>query len=232
MGIGFAIPINTAKFVIKDLMETGQVHYGYLGLSLTDVTPPLAAGVSGDVLDGALIDEDPPTDAPAYKAGLRAGDVVTAWDAAPIHSEADLRQRISQTHPGTTAHVKIVRKAQELTLNATVAEAKDLTQTDKARLKPPKFRIGLEVETLTEKAAARRHLTNVLGVLITAIDPNSEAAAKEELTVGVLILQVNDTDTPTEKAYLDAIKALKPVSLVRLLCRLDSGRKVIFLPVD
>ena len=188
--------------------------------------------MNGLVADGALIDEDPPADAPASKAGLRAGDVVTAWDAAPVHSEADLRQRISQTHPGASVRIKIVRKAQEIIVSATVAEARDLTQTDKARLKPPKLRIGLEVETLTEKTAAKRHLTNVPGVLITAVDPNSEAAEKEELTPGVLILQVNDTDTPTEKAYLDAIKALKPGSLVRLLCRLESGRKVILLPVD
>ena len=143
-GIGFAIPINTAKFVIKDLMETGQVHYGYLGLSLTNITPPLAAGMS--VADGALIDEDPPTDTPAWKAGLRAGDIVTAWNAAPIHSESDLRQRISQTHPSANVRIKIVRKAQEMTVSATLAEAKDLTQTDKARLKPPKLRIGLEVK--------------------------------------------------------------------------------------
>ena len=119
-----------------------------------------------------------------------------------------------------------------MTLSATVAEAKDLTQPDKARLRPPKLRIGLEVETLTEKEAAKRHFTTMQGVLITAIDPNSEAAAKEELNPGVLILQVNDTDTPTEKAYLNAIKALKSGSLVRLLCQLDSGRKIILLPVD
>ena len=229
-GIGFAIPINAAKFVIKDLMETGQVHYGYLGLSLTDITPPLSAGMS--IAEGALIVEDPPTDTPAWKAGLRAGDVVTAWDAAPIRSESELRQRISQTHPGANVRVKIVRKAQEMTVSATVGEARDLPQTDNARLKPPKLRIGLEVETLTEKAAAKKNLTNVQGVVIKAVDPNSEAAAKEELAPGVLILQVNDTDTPTEKAYLAAIKALKPGSLVRLLCRLESGRKVVLLPVD
>ncbi len=229
VGIGFAIPINTAKFVIKSLMAGGQVHYGYLGLSLTDLTPPLAAGAS--VPDGALIEEDPPTDSPASKAGLRAGDIVTEWEADAIHSEAALRQRIAETRPGTVAHLKIVRRTQEMTVTATVGESRDAAAPEKARLRPPKLRIGLGVETLTARAA-RRRLANASGVVITSVDPNSAAADRDDLANGVLILQVNDTETPTEKAYLDAIKALKPGSLVRLLCLLDRGRKVIVLPVD
>ena len=230
VGIGFAIPINTAKFVIKEIIENGRVHYGYLDLTLTDVTPPLAATMK--IADGALIEEDPPLDSATYKAGARAGDVITALDATPIHSEADWRQLVSRAHPGTGVRIKILRKTQEMTLNVVVAQAVDLTQSDKARLKPPKNRIGLEVDPLTKKVADRNHLANLDGVVISKIDQNSEAAANDQITGGVVILRVNDTDTPTVKAYDAAILALKPGSQVRLICQMGSDRKVIILPVD
>ena len=230
VGIGFAIPINTAKFVIKDLMEVGRVRYGWLGISLTDVTPPVAVDMK--VADGAVIDADPLGDSPAYKAGIRAGDVVTALDATPVHCRSDIYQIISQTPPKTQVRVKILRKAQEMTLIATVAEAPNRAQTDNARLKPPLNRIGLDVEPLTKKVAERNHLPNLNGVVITKIDPNSDAAANEHITGGVVILRVNDTDTPTVAAYKSAIDALKPGSQARLICQTERERKVIILPVD
>ena len=79
IGIGFAIPINSARFVIAQLQQNGRVHYGYLGVDPTSVTPRTAAALK--VEQGALVETEPQTNSPAAKAGLHVGDVVTAIGA-------------------------------------------------------------------------------------------------------------------------------------------------------
>ena len=231
VGIGFAIPINSAKFVIEELMAKGKVHYGYLGVSPTTVTSRLASTLT--VENGALIEEEPPLDTPAAKAGIKAGDIVIAMDGRPIRTEADLRTMVAQTKPGTTITLRLIRRAKEQTVQATLIEADDLTKDDTHHAHKLKNALGMDVEPLTPELARKAHVpTKTPGVRIKAIDTISAAADNDDLTEGVVILAVNDTDTPTVREFQTALAALKSGSQVRLLCQIGSLQKVIILPVE
>jgi serine protease Do len=231
IGIGFAIPINTAKFVVEQLMTKGKVSYGLLGVTPRDVTPrqAMAFGVN----EGAWIDEEPLEDGPAGKAGLHAGDVITAVNGKPIHNELDLRTIIARTQPFTSVDVTFLRDHKTKTVKATLTEAIS-PELDKPKPKDPaKALIGMEVQPITDKLAANAGLpTNVTGVVIKSIDANGAAADLDGLTEGSVILKVNDTPTPTMAAYRTAIEGLKPGDQVRLVFQNRFGKHFRVLALD
>jgi len=231
IGIGFAIPINTAKFVVDQLMAKGKVSYGLLGVTPRDVTPrqAMAFGVN----EGAWIDEEPLEDGPAGKAGLHAGDVITAINGRTIHNELDLRTIIAHTQPFTSVDITFLRDHKTKTVKATLTEAIS-PETDNPRPKDPsKAQIGMEVQPITDKLAAAAGLpTNVTGVVIKSIDANGAAADLDGLTEGSVILKVNDTNTPTMAAYRSAIEGLKPGDQIRLVFQNRFGKHFRVLALD
>ncbi len=213
VGIGFAIPINTAKFVIAQLKEKGHVDYGYLGISPADVNPNFASALK--VPSGALLETDPESNSPAAKAGLLAGDVVTSIDAKPVHSALDLRTIISQTAPGAIVALTIVRDGKLQSLNATLARMPDPPASPpRAPLKPS---LGIEVQALTKKLAEDMSISNrYTGVVIKSIDPGAAAADLPGLARGEIIVRINDQDTPTIAAFQTATSGVKSGDQVKL----------------
>jgi serine protease DegQ len=107
VGIGFAVPSNIAAAVMNQLIEHGEVRRGWIGISIQDVTPDLAEALRLDTIRGAIIADIAPN-SPAQRAGLRAGDVVIAVDRNPIHSAADLRNRIGLKPAGAELELTVV----------------------------------------------------------------------------------------------------------------------------
>lgn len=235
IGIGFAIPINSAKFVIDQLLTKGRVSYGYLGVAPKTVVPRLATTLN--VTYGALIDTDPTKGSPAEMAGLRVGDVVTAIDSKPIRTEADLRTVIGQTAPATKVQLTVVRDGKTVPLTATLTEANPRdADPDKPRA-ATKAKLGIEVTPLTKRVAEQTGYPADQGVLIKAIDISSAASDNEELTEGYLILKVNNIDTPTVTAFQNAIKSLKSGDMVKIVymkpsIERDPGKHFTIVEVD
>lgn len=227
VGIGFAIPINAAKFVVEQLIEKGKVSYGYLGVSPTSVTPRLASALKVD--QGALIEFEPEVNSPAAKAGLEVGDVVTAINMQPVRNELDLRTIIARTAPGTTVDLAIVRNGQKRVLKATLAEPREVPIE---KPKPVvKSRLGIEVQPLTDKLAEQAGVpAKTQGVVIKTIDPDSNAA--DELREGVVILKVNDVETPTVQAFQSAIASLKSGDQVKILIQFEKSKKIVYVAID
>ncbi len=233
IGIGFAIPINSAKFVVKQLLEKGKVSYGYLGVSPTSVTPRLASTLK--VERGALIDRDPEADSPAAKAGLRAGDVVVGINAKPVKSELDLRTIIAQTLPGTSIELKIVRDGVQQSLTAQIEEAQTIEQ-EKPKV-GVKGKFGVEVQAISEQSVKDlprrlRVPATTSGVLIKAIDPTAAAADIEDLVEGAIILKINDTETKTVSAFQTATAKIKSGDQVRVYYQLGKLKKFAVVSVD
>ena len=230
VGIGFSIPINTAKFVMKQLIASGKVRYGYLGVMPAVVTPRLASSLK--VERGAFVEDEPVSDSPAAKAGVHAGDVVIAIDGRPLLNDVDLRNFVAQTPPGTTISLKVVRKERELTLKATLVEPPDRVPTDAGKRKVPAG-LGLEVITLTPSRARDKRLPkDTKGVIIQRIDPDSAAADNEELMEGLVIISVNDRDTPTLEIFRRVTEKYKSGDTLRLLCLLGSDQRIVTLSVE
>jgi serine protease Do len=122
-GIGFAIPVNLAKQVLPQLRASGKVTRGYLGVSVAPVSSELATRARLPARRGALVAEVV-AGSPAAQAGLRPGDIITAFEGNPVQDPLDLTRRVAGTPPGTTVTVQVARDGAH-TLKVTLAELKD-----------------------------------------------------------------------------------------------------------
>ncbi len=231
LGIGFAIPINTAKFVVDQLMTKGKVSYGYLGVAPKDVTPQQA--IAFGVSEGAWLDEEPQADNPAGKAGLHAGDVITAVNGKPVHGELDLRTVIAHTRPSTSVEITYLRDRRQKTVKTTLTEANAQDYgTGKIR-DSAKPGLGLEVQPITDKLASNALLPpDTTGVVVKSIDISGSSADVDDLTVGSVLIRINDTNTPTLAAYRSATEGLKSGDQVRVLFQNRDGRHFRVLQID
>jgi serine protease Do len=121
VGIGFAIPADTALAVIPQLKEKGAVVRGWLGVQIQPLTPDVAGGLDYKGTNGAVVVE-PQAGSPAEKAGLAAGDIIVSVDHRPISDDRDLRTRIGSTAPGTKAQLEVMRHGVAKTFVVTVGE--------------------------------------------------------------------------------------------------------------
>ena len=121
MGIGFAIPVDTARTVMNALLREGQVTRGWIGVEPRDLTPELAASLRLPVQQGVLI-TGVLQDGPASRGGIRPGDVVVAIGGAEINNTAELLAAVAALQPQTTTSVAVQRGPQALELNLTVAQ--------------------------------------------------------------------------------------------------------------
>ena len=124
VGIGFAIPVNIAKDVLPQLREKGRVTRGYLGVAVAPVTPDARRELHLPPDRGALIAEVIPR-SPAATSGLAPGDVVTAFQNAPVQSPNELTRRVGGTPPGTRVTLTVARPGGERTITTTLAQLRD-----------------------------------------------------------------------------------------------------------
>jgi serine protease Do len=120
--IGFAIPSDTAVSVADQLIETGKVSSPYLGVGLTDLTPEDAQQFGTSVKSGAIVTEVDPN-APASRAGVRTGDIITALDSTKVADSGDLIAALRDYQPGDTVQLTVVRNGHEVTFDITLGEA-------------------------------------------------------------------------------------------------------------
>ena len=121
IGIGFAIPVNMAKNVMDQLVRTGRVRRGSLGVTIQPVTPEIAANLRLQEVRGALVNSVAPG-SPAERAGLRRGDVITAFNGAPVADGNALRNAVAGSQPGTEVSLTVNRDGREEQLRATLGE--------------------------------------------------------------------------------------------------------------
>ena len=119
--IGFALPINQAVAVLPQLKATGRVTRGFIGVTLTDVTPALQKALGLTVADGAMVQDVTPR-SPAERAGLRAYDVIVEVEGRRVASNQELIQSISARQPGTVAELDVLREGHRHTMSVKLAE--------------------------------------------------------------------------------------------------------------
>jgi serine protease Do len=122
VGIGFAIPIDLARWVVEQLRENGRVVRGWLGVTVQPVTPELAQAFRLEDAQGALVAEVMPG-SPAARGGIRQGDVIVRFADDAIESSRELPSDVATTAPGTTVPVVVLRDGRERRVDVTVREA-------------------------------------------------------------------------------------------------------------
>ncbi|HSZ11335.1 MAG TPA: PDZ domain-containing protein, partial [Rhizomicrobium sp.] len=192
VGIGFAIPSSVVHEVVTQLQQHGHVARGWLGVGIQSVTPEIATSLGLKEPKGAIVANIVP-DGPAAKAGFQPGDVVVAVNGKPVEDSRDLTRRVAGLSAGTSASFNIVRNGGQKTLTANIAPREDKKvaslQPNTPNVAPASAKaMGLALAPLTEET---RHAYNVghdiNGVVITKVDPNSDAADKGLLPGDVLM---------------------------------------------
>jgi serine protease Do len=179
-GIGFAIPSKLANKVYGQLIKSGRVTRGYLGVNLNAVTPQLARAIGYSGREGAVVENLAGDNVPAAKAGLRSGDVIVEFDGKPIKSPKELTEIVADTPVGKTASLKYVRdgRAQNTTINLgerPVQGAAAVTPEDGEEGGSNSTKLGIRVIPVTPENAREYKLRRATGVIIESVQPGSPA---------------------------------------------------------
>lgn len=215
-GVGFAIPINKAKRIMEQLIATGKVSHGFIGVKVSDLTPDFQQLTK--VKQGVFVQEVTP-DTPAAKAGIQAEDVIIAFDGKPLRSSSDLVEMASATPPGTKVQLKLIRSGKEMTVPITLAEFPQdgqVASNTGGNDSQPSARLGIRVGEITPAVRQGMRLpAEVKGVIIVQVMPGGPAE-EAGLARGDIIQRVNGravTDRASFERALNAVKAGEIVGL-------------------
>jgi serine protease Do len=183
VGIGFAIPASTIHDVVAQLQAHGRVARGYLGVEIQSITPEMAASLGSKNMKGAIVASVSPG-GPAAQAGVVAGDIVLAVNGKPVEDSRDLTRRVAGLSAGSSAAFTIVRSGATRTINVKIGAKKDMRVASNAPHQDghpatTAQAMGLGLAAVTPETRRAFNLgDNVNGVVVTKVDPNSDAADK------------------------------------------------------
>ncbi|MEZ5996036.1 MAG: Do family serine endopeptidase [Hyphomonadaceae bacterium] len=230
VGIGFAIPANTASAVVQQLLRSGRVSRGWIGVSIQPLDEDLARSLGLDEARGALVASVVP-DGPAARAGIQQGDVILTFEGQNIQDSRDLTRRVGATAIGHSSRVEVLRNGQHRTLNLRLAERPSeqiLASTSPNPQATPapeqeqqggvaQSSLGVSVRPLNSEDRSRFELrANETGLVITSVDPSSDAAQKG-IRAGDVILQAGGRTIRTAADLASAVEAARRANRPLLL---------------
>lgn len=195
-GIGFVIPIDNVVQIIPQLEKTGNVDYGFLGITLEDINEESARSLNIKETEGALVTQVIPG-TPAEKAGLQPYDLITEFNGKKIDAANALTKSVATTPTGTKVTLKVIRDSKPKSIAVTVGSSQALNKTvNEAKSKllgqTAPFDLGFQIADYTPRMAEEYGLPALRKArpVIVAVDSTSEAA-KAGLAPGDIILDVN-----------------------------------------
>jgi Do/DeqQ family serine protease len=228
-GIGMAVPSRMAQSVVEQILRTGRVTRGWVGIGVQDLTSELAQTMGVGAVRGAVVNQLEPG-APAARAGLQVGDVVTAIDGQPVSSSHDLVRSITRHGAGERVLMSVLRSGRAHTIAVTTvprpggerAQLPDGERDGAAPTARPQG-LGLRLATLSPELAARLG-ARTDGVIVADVEPGS-AADEAGLRRGDLILQADGREV---RSPADVTSAASDRRLTLLIRR---GQAQVFVPV-
>ncbi len=221
-GIGFAIPVNMVLNVMTNLIETGEVPRGLLGLFPENLDRDMAEAFGLDSTQGALVNQVQP-DSPAERAGIRHGDVIVRIGDVKIESAPQLRLVVSQMLPGSEVVVELIRQGKTLKLPVVLGSLSGsvaATKPEQGILEGVTFR---QLDAATRDAFAIPE--DIQGVIVA--DVSGESPYVDELARAMVIIEVNDqpVDSP------EAIKEHLQSGANRFYCWFGGTKRFIVLRI-
>ena len=224
VGIAFAIPASTVQSVVAQLKDKGSVSRGWIGVQIQPVTQDIADGMGLKKAEGALV-ADPQKDGPAAKAGIEAGDVITAANGQAIKDARELARIIGGFAPGSTVKLDVLHKGQSKVVSMTLGQLPNAQQakadTD-ADGKAANHDTDVPSLGLTVAPAGKGDGAGKAGVVVTKVEPKS-AAAERGLKKGDMILEVAGKSVSKPGDINAALEAARTDKKSSVLMRLRSG---------
>ncbi|HVZ84038.1 MAG TPA: Do family serine endopeptidase [Terracidiphilus sp.] len=232
-GAGFAIPSQIARASADSIIKTGAVHHGYLGISMNDVTPENASFFNLPDASGAIVSQVTP-DSPAGHAGLKSGDVLRELNGSRIVNGSALQVAVSQTAPGTTISLGILRDGKPQTIKVTVGEFhKDTEVASNNSNGDGHGRIGVTVENLTPDLRTQLNLPAQIksGVAIDSVRPASPAD-DAGLSPGDVILEIDRHPVESADSFVNQVHSVPAGKDILLLVWSRGGTTFRVLHMD
>ena len=217
MGVGLAVPINMASSIKDQLIATGQVQRGFLGIRMQNLTPELAEFFEVESANGVLVMSVEPN-SPAEEGGLMKEDVIIGVDGRDIANSNEIRNLIGFTSPGTEVDVVVIRNGQRHTLTVTVGSRDD---SELAATGQIGRQLGLRVEAIDEQLAREHNLTEGQGVRVAEVTPGSPAD-RAGVQPGMVIYSVNRQEVESVSQFNEALKETEDTG--RALMLVQTGR--------
>jgi serine protease Do len=167
MGIGFAIPIDLATSIAGQLMDSGQVTRGYLGVAIQPLTQELAESFGIDRTQGILVAQVS-GDSPAEAAGIAQGDVIVSYRGEPVEDTGDFRNRVAMTEPDQAVKLTVLRDGKSRTLNVTIgslADDRSLAASEGSTART----LGMAVRAPNPQMAEQLGIEPGAGVVVTEV---------------------------------------------------------------
>ena len=231
MGIGFAIPINMAKAISEQLIKTGKVTRGYLGVLIQDVTPELAQSFGLEKAEGALISQVT-EDSPAKAAGLKQGDIILKMDGKDVESSNVLKNEVAMLAPGSKVRFEIFRggKKQEVTVKIGERPASLGKSTEEAT-QQSQGHLGMQLQNLTKDLADQLGYAPGEGVVVTEVVPGSPADSAG-IQPGDLIVSVDHKDVKSVSEFEKALHAVGKNKKALLLIKHGEYSRYVIIALE
>ncbi|MFO1430899.1 MAG: DegQ family serine endoprotease [Candidatus Competibacteraceae bacterium] len=229
MGLSFAIPINVAMQAAEQLKTQGFVTRGWLGVLIQGINQELAQSFGLDRPHGALVSQVLPN-SPAAKAGIKAGDIILAFDDKTIEQSAQLPPLVGATPVGKTVSLSLLRDGKPKTIDVTIEKLRDEEEQVASKAKGGKPQQGKLLNmALSDLTREQRRELNLgeRGVLVE--DVGEGPAQDAGIQPDDVILAVNQTDVKSAAQFAELVKALPKGKTVPILVQRDGGS--LFLPL-
>ena len=234
-GAGFAIPEQIAKSTADQIIKTGGVHHGYLGISMNDVTPANAHFFNLNEASGAIVTQVTP-DSPASRAGLQNGDVIDQLNGQKVTNGSALQMAIADVSPGTKVQIGILRNGSAQKVDLTVGEYHNNNQVAENEsgngASAQGGKLGLAMSDLTPDIRQRLNLPDQLkGAAVQNVRPGSPAE-DAGLQPGDIIVQVNRHSVDSAGQAVASVRSVPAGQDVLLLVWSNGGESYRVLHPD
>ncbi|WP_192356185.1 Do family serine endopeptidase [Mesorhizobium mediterraneum] len=231
IGIGFAIPSRTARSIVDQLIRTGRIERGFIGVRLQEVTPSIAEALGVTGSNGALVASVEPG-SPAEKAGIQAGDVITRFNGKDIRSVHDLTLAVASQKPGTKTTLTRNRGGSQQEIALTVGQRDDEEVQSGAvpKQETADARLGLSLSPIPDEARQQLGLQpGTTGVFVQEVAPNG-LAGQNGLRPGDVIVSANNRNvtqpSDVQEEWAKSRQQNKPI-----LFRIDRQGESLFVAV-
>ena len=226
-GIGFAIPIDTAKPLIPQLVAKGEVTRGYLGVNIQPLTPDLAKAMKVEGTKGALVSNVVP-DSPAAKGGMQTGDVIVSFDKKAVEDPRALSALVAETPVGHEVPVTVLRNGQKQALSIVVGKLPAEKAQAEPSIQPAQGKWGLQLQDLNPQMASRLGLKAGQGILVGGVQ-NGSPADRAGIHQGDVIIEMNHQPMHSVEEARQLVAKAGEKDPLLLLVKRDNGNFFIAL---
>ena len=222
-GVSFAIPIDLAMDVAQQLMDTGKVARGWLGVLIQEVTSELAESFGLDKPHGALVGQVL-ADSPAESAGVQAGDIIVGFNGKAVATSRELPPLVGRIRPGTTVDVTVIREGEEKTLRVTIEEL-PADPRRRAAVQSQENRLKIKVSNVPDELQPQTR-----GVTVNEVEQDGPAA-EAGIQPGDIIVRLNNQEITNRKQFLALVKELPVDKPLPVLVKRGDGALFLALTI-